>query len=109
MICGRKKRSHITNITPPHVKKRGLHVETRISKLTKHRRKQPVRCQVSSPGGEHFDLTFSDKETILMLKKQLKATVPAVPGLQCTKMYQVLPPIGLVDFLRFRINILAAL
>lgn len=32
------------------------------------------KVTVSSPGGEQFDLTFSDKDTVLMLKKQLKAT-----------------------------------
>jgi hypothetical protein len=36
--------------------------------------KSPLWIQVSSPGGEQFDLTFSDKDTVLMLKKQLKAT-----------------------------------
>eukprot|EP00435_Cladocopium_sp_Y103_P039953 s1692_g10.t2 len=33
---------------------------------------------VSSPGGEQFDLTFSDKDTVLMLKKQLKAAESSV-------------------------------
>lgn len=73
--------------------KKGLHVKTcvyiyivktvdKISGTTKSDAssvrlqglKSPLWIQVSSPGGEQFDLTFSDKDTVLMLKKQLKAT-----------------------------------